>query len=429
MNVLLVTLGSHGDVHPFVGVGRKLLSRGHRVRLLTNGHFETMARTAGIEFEPLGDEAEYLRLSRDPDLWHPTRSWKVVFEEVLRTLQTVYELVAAHVGGDPENALVAGSTLALGARVARDAMPFPLATVHLAPSVFRSCIDPPRLPGLIMPKWLPLRVKRGIWEGGDRYVLDPYLAPRLNALRARLGLPPVKRVLFEWWNSPDRVIGMFPDWFAPVAPDWPVQTRLTHFPLFDERDTHLLPPELEAFLDECAAKDEPPIAFTAGSAMLHAHEFFEAAADACGWLDRPGLLLTRFADQLPAVLPGGVRHVSYAPFSALLPRVGALVHHGGIGTTAQALAAGCPQLVMPMAHDQYDNARRVVRLGCAAELSMRRFAGRNVARVLADLTGPGRVRDRCREVASRFTGDGIAWTCDLLEELQRERAGSRTGAR
>ena len=82
---------------------------------------------------------------------------------------------------------------------------------------------------------------------------------------------------------------------------------------------------------------EPPIAFTAGSAMVHAREFFAASIEACESLNRRGLVLTRFGDQLPRELPPSVKHVEYAPFGSLLPRCAALVHHGGIGTTAQAL--------------------------------------------------------------------------------------------
>ena len=72
---------------------------------------------------------------------------------------------------------------------------------------------------------------------------------------------------------------------------------------------------------------------------------------------RRGLLLSRHREHIPRTLPSDVRHVEYAPFSELLPRCAALVHHGGIGTSAQALAAGVPQLIMPMGHDQPDNSR------------------------------------------------------------------------
>nr|MBA3625578.1 glycosyltransferase [Methylibium sp.] len=67
-------------------------------------------------------------------------------------------------------------------------------------------------------------------------------------------------------------------------------------------------------------------------------------------------------------LPNWACHVAYAPFDALLPRLATLVHHGGIGTCAEALAAGVPQIVVPFAHDQFDNAARLERLGLGVTL-------------------------------------------------------------
>ena len=79
--------------------------------------------------------------------------------------------------------------------------------------------------------------------------------------------------------------------------------------------------------------------------------------------------MTQFDEQLPAPLPDHVVHVSYAPFSRVLPRCAAFIHHGGIGTTAQALRAGVRQVVVRLAHDQFDNAMRVRRLGSGVELA------------------------------------------------------------
>ena len=97
---------------------------------------------------------------------------------------------------------------------------------------------------------------------------------------------------------------------------------------------------------------------TVGDAIMHGTAFFRAAAAACGLLRERGLLLTKYPHQIPADLPPGVRHVAFAPFRQLLPRCAAIVHHGGIGTTAAALTAATPQLVLPLAWDQPDNARR-----------------------------------------------------------------------
>ena len=133
-----------------------------------------------------------------------------------------------------------------------------------------------------------------------------------------------------------------------------------------------------------------------------------------------GLLLTRHLEHLPPRLPETVKHVDFAPFSQLLPRCAALVHHGGIGTSSQALRAGTPQLVVPHAHDQPDNAARLVRLGVARKLEVGKFKRARITRTLSELLGSASTRASCKLVAARFTGvDAIGESCDLIEELMK----------
>ena len=417
-DVLLVTLGSHGDVHPFVGLGRRLAGRGHRVTLLTNGYFRSLAEAAGLDFAPIGEAGEFLEMARHPDLWHPRRGVYVILDAIVRSLRVVCDAVAERASADT---LVVGSTLAVGARLARDAVGFAMATAHLAPVALRSEHELPRLPGL--PAWLgrlPPVALRNFWAGADKYVFDPRLAPAVNALRGDLGLPAVDRIMHEWWHSPDRVLAMWPEWFAPPPPDFLPQARCVGFPRYDEADVTPLPASVADFLDA----GDPPVAFTPGSAMQSGGAFFASAARACERLGRRGLLLTRHAHQIPPDLPPGVVHVPYAPFSALLPRCATVVHHGGVGTLSQGLAAGVPQLVMGMAHDQLDNAARLQRLGVGEPISPRRFTPRRVAAALSRLTDSPAVASRCAEVSRRFDGvDALGAACDEVEALSRAGAG------
>jgi UDP:flavonoid glycosyltransferase YjiC (YdhE family) len=156
--------------------------------------------------------------------------------------------------------------------------------------------------------------------------------------------------------------------------------------------------------------------------MLHAADFFQAAVDACVRLGRRGLLLARFASQIPRDLPDGVRHFSYIPFSQVLPRSAAIVHHGGIGTTAQGLAAGIPHLVMPLAHDQPDNAHRLERLGVARTLLPAKFRGPAVARALSALLDSPTVLSRAREIAGRLDPSAdMDRSCGIIEGIQDSR--------
>ncbi len=271
--------------------------------------------------------------------------------------------------------------MALAVRLAQEKLGLPAATIHLQPGILHSNHETPVYPGFETPRWWPLWFKRAFFDLVYALEIDPHIAPGLNAFRAELGLPPVRDVMRSWIHSPRLVLGSFPAWFGPPQPDWPAGMKLVGFPLYDERDATPLPADLETFL----ASGSPPVAFTPGSANVHARPFFEAAIEACARLGRRGLLLTRHPEQIPEGLPDGVRHVAYAPFGLLLPRVAALVHHGGIGTSAQGMAAGVPQLVMPLGYDQYDNAARMRRLGVARTLLPRRFRGMAVAKALREL--------------------------------------------
>jgi UDP:flavonoid glycosyltransferase YjiC (YdhE family) len=414
MNVLLLPLGSHGDVHPFVGLGLALRRRGHAVTVACNGHFRGLVEKTEMPFVEVGSAEEYVRSMDHPDLWHPRRSFAYVFRVgIAPAMRPQYEVIAEHAARGP--LLVIGNSLGFGALVAREKLGVPLVTVHLQPVILWSEHESPKLPGLSRgPRWW----KRFLFWFAEKFVVDRITAPTTNRFRAELGLPPMRRTM-HWWHSPDLVLGMFPEWYAPPQPDWPANVVLTRFPLWDEGDVTPVAPEVERFLTE----GDPPLVFTPGSSNRQAADFFAAAAEACRSLNRRGMLLSRFREQVPADLPDAVRHFDYVPFGKLLPRAAALAHHGGIGTTAQGLRAGVPQLLMPLAHDQPDNAARIRKLGVGDWLPPSRFRGPAVAEVLGRLLASGEVREACRRVAARFGDDDpFGPSCDAIEGLMARRS-------
>jgi UDP:flavonoid glycosyltransferase YjiC (YdhE family) len=411
MRFLLITLGSHGDVHPFVGLSQRLAERGHDVILATNAYFRGLCERDGVSFKPVGTRDQFVRMIDNPDVWHPRRGGPAVMSAAAESARILFRLVCENAD---EDTVVVGSSLAMGALSAAELRGLRYATVHLSPLCIRSSVEMPRLPGVIGLNWMPMWMRRKFWEGADRWFIDPAIVPPLNALRAEVGLPPVTRVMNGWWSAPMLTIGLWPGWYARPQPDWPAQVRLTGFPLYDEADVTPLSDELLRWLDA----GEKPIAFTPGSAMRFGRRFFEQAIEASRRLGRRALLLTRHPEQLPPSLPDNVRYEPFAPFGALLPRCAAVVHHGGIGSVAQALRAGTPQLVMAMSHDQPDNGARVARLGAGDWLSARRFNARRVARLLRRLITDPQIANACRQTAQRFVGvDALGQTCDVLESL------------
>ena len=417
MRFLITALGSYGDVFPMVGLGSALRARGHRVTILTNPHFQPIVEGAGLGLLPFGTEREYHEIAHHPDLWHPLRGPMLVLRTSMSVvLRELYDLISAEVVAG-ETVLVA-HTLDLASRLHHEKHGTPVASVHLAPTALRSFHQSPQMFGMLMQSWVPASLRRMQFWLAD-HVVDRLVGPELNRLRSDLGLPPVRRMMREWYFSPQLILGLFPEWFAPPQPDWPPQTRLTGFPLWDQSGSESLAPELEAFLEA----GTPPIVFAPGSAMTSGEGIFAAAVEACLRLDRRGILLTKYPQQLPAPLPASVMHCPFVPLSRMLPRCAALVQHGGIGTSAQGLAAGLPQIVMPMAYDQLDNAERLKRLGVAEILRRHRFTAANLVPALARLLENRVVRERCHHWAQQFdTSATLAESCAALESLGAELA-------
>lgn len=414
---IITALGSYGDVHPMVGLGSALAARGHDVKIITNPYFEDVVTSAGLKLVPLGERDDYVRMSEHPDLWHPKRGPRMVLAYVSAgKLRALYELLTANfVAGDT---VFCAHPLDMASRIAGEKLGAPCASVVFAPGVLWSKYDTPRLKGALLGPRVPRWLKQLQFSMADRFMLGRMLGPAINGLRCELGLAPVKRIYGDWLYAGELVLGLFPDWFGPRQPDWPMNLKAVGFPLWDAPKEAQLPDDVLEFL----AAGSPPIAFSPGSANKEAHQFFTAAVEACEQIGRRGILLTKYDHQLPARLPDSVKHVGFVPMSRLLPRSAALVHHGGIGSCGQAFAAGVPQIVRPMSYDQFDNARRVVRLGVGKEISVRQFSRQSVAADLASLLSSRAVAKRCRELAGCCDRTAtMSAACEALEGLAGRR--------
>ena len=410
MHVILASFGTDGDVFPYLGLGTVLRSRGHRVTLLANEHFRTAAAEHGFAFDALITADEYQRVLDDPDFWHPLKAGIVAARWGAPLIERQYELVT-RLACDAETVLVA-SPAVFAARLAQEKLGLRMATVVLQPWIIPSLSAPPTMPGgLTLPRWTPRPLGRLYWRAVN--AVGGFLLGRdLNRLRTALELKPVHRLL-DWWLSPQLVLGLFPESYAAPQNDWPAQLRLTGFPMYDGRPSGELPPDLIEF---CRAGD-PPVVFTFGTGMTHAAKLFRMAVEACQLVGVRGLLLTKFDKQIPSPLPPSIRHCRFAPFRRLFPECSAVVHHGGIGTVAHALAAGIPQLILPIAYDQFDNAIRVQRLGAGEWIRARRASGRRIAKALARLTPP-HAQHQGRELTTSFDDSGgLERAADRIEKL------------
>jgi UDP:flavonoid glycosyltransferase YjiC (YdhE family) len=344
-----------------------------------------------------------------------TGSEFVIRELMMSVLRESYEdTLAAAAGAD----LLVSHMLTFTTRLVAEKQGIPWASTFLQPLGLFSVYDPPvvpQAPFLAKLRFLGPAFHRLLFWCAKRSVRswsEPW-----HRLRAEVGLPPTSdSPLFEGQNSPALVLAMFSVLLADRQPDWPRQAVITGFPFYDQDGEAGMPPELVNFLDA----GPPPLVFTLGSsAVVDAGPFYEHGVAAARRLGRRAVLLVgKNPRNQPASLPDGIVAFAYAPYSELFPRAAAVVHQGGIGTTAQAMRSGRPMLVMPYAHDQPDNAGRVRRLGIARTIARHSYTPARAAAELRHLLGKPVYGQRAAEVGAEIRReDGGRAACDALEGL------------
>ncbi len=423
LRILLPTIGSSGDVHPVIGLGRALKARGHQVAVVTNELFCAQIRENGLEFVQMGTRAEAEGLMADPRLWNLRKGFRVIAEgAILPNIRRLYEIIEQRRG---PSTVVAATTLCLGARIAQDKLGVPTASIHLQPGAFRSLVDYGRLGPLDFGTGMPRPIKRILFWAIDALFVDRMIGPNLNAFRSTLGLPPVRGIFRDYIHSPQLVLGLFPEWFAPPQADWPRNTHLTGFILHDDGG-HA---GAHADADDFLASGPAPLLVTPGSAAMDRTMFFLQTVKACQGAGVRAMLVTNHPAQLPERLPPGIRAFSYLPFSRILPRCAAVAYHGGIGTLAQAVKAGVPHLVVPNAHDQPDNGQRIERLGLGICINPGSYRQDSAARAICELLRSEGIHERCREYAPRVdSAASLGRACALIEGLGAETPATKPAA-
>lgn len=403
-------------MHPFMALALQLRAAGHEVSLVTSAWFAPMIEKRGLRCVPIGQPEEYLQALADPRLWDPNRGLEMVLEGMAKGLAPTIDAIEGELKVNEHPKVLVASSLGFGARIVGERHCLPTASIHLSPSLFWSAQDPPLLHSRLgflksCPPWLV----SAFYRLAD-FLVDRQHGDAIGKAFESVGYRRVRNLFSTWMHAPNLTVGMFPAWFALPQSDWAQPHFLAGFPLYKEGPATPLPEELEAFLEAGTA----PIAFAPGSANTQGHQFFRESAEAIRRIGRRAIFITPACESLPPELPAGVLHVPYAAFELLFPRCAAVVHHGGIGTMAQCFAAGVPQLVMPMAHDQPDNAERAVNLGVARCLPAQRYEARQAAAELAALLAEPSYRARAEEVRARMDA-GPDWQ-GLLDRLVHLRA-------
>jgi rhamnosyltransferase subunit B len=410
--IILTTMGSLGDLHPKIAIGLELRQRGHDVVFATHKEYQQTIEALGFEFHRMHPDniavSDPQEMARMMDLRTGTKY--VVNWSIARLRETYTDLLDIAQGAD----FIITGELVYAARLVAEKLEIGWAFCALQPSSFFSAYAPPiyaEYSFLSKLYGLGLGFNRGLVNFG-KFVTNSWAKP-IYQFRAELDLPPLQgNPLIDDKYSPNLTLALFSPVIAPLQPDWAANTVVTGFTFYDARQSQELSPELQQFLDA----GTPPIVFTLGSAAVYTPgSFYQESIKAAQLANRRAILLIG-NNPVPTDLPKGIIAVDYVPHSQIFPHACAIVHQGGIGTTAQALRSGRPTLVVPYSHDQPDNAARVERLGTSRTIPRQRYAAARVANELGELLGNLDYADHAAKVGRMIQAEnGAGVACDAIE--------------
>ncbi|MGE0847380.1 MAG: glycosyltransferase [Flavobacteriaceae bacterium] len=432
--IVLATFGSLGDLFPVVAFGRALKEIGFRPMIASWSDYRQIVEKAGLDFAPAGTS-----ISEMYEIWGMTPGH--VVEKMIRDPSYIIHKMAmmligkharemADACGGAE--LIIAHPLSFPARVIAEKRGIPWGIMALYPIVMWSAYDPPAggvaLPMIARPKSRIAVAYNRAAIGIVHRILGQQLR-HLRELRQWLGMPKLSRArLVHQMNDAEFVIGLFSPHFHGPQPDHPPNTSIVGFPYFDSGivGAHSGDRELEDFL----AAGPPPVVFTLGTLATNIRgNFFEICKSAIKALGMRAILLvgSEHGAELKGLADEDIFVREYLSHAKIFPRASIVVHHGGIGTTAEALRAGKPQLVVPFLGDQRDNAARLERLGVADSLLPRRYRVPAVVAKLRRLGGDAALARKAAELSERVSGEdgAMAGALKVREFLDARRAQRR----
>jgi rhamnosyltransferase subunit B len=422
VRIVLSTFGTFGDVNPLIALALELKRRGHRPALAVPEMFRAKIEPLGIDFfsvRPNQDQTDKRLVALIYDKKKGTEYGlrEFLFPALRQSYDDLLAAVEANGGAD----LLMTGELAYAGPIVAEKTGIPWASYVLAPFSFFSAYDPPVLPPyptlaraqIVVPK-IGHVVNRFA-----RYVTRRWPEP-VYELRRELGLNRGGDPIFDAKHSEQLVLALFSRMLGQPQPDWPDNTLIAGFVFYDgDAGKSDLSSDLEQFL----AAGPPPAVFTLGSAaVLDAGDFYEQSAKTARLLNlRAVLLVGNDPENIPRTpVSENICVTKYASYSKLFPRASVIVHQGGVGTTAQALRAGKPMIVMPYSHDQPDNARRVRRLGVAKVVQRKNYTAERAALMITAILNNPRYAERALEVQREMAAeDGLKTACDALENITR----------
>lgn len=389
---LITTHATGGDVYPFLRLARFLKKRGHRVRVFTHCVYNTFEPEEGIDFTPLDSEEEFKKMYRDMTLITDPLKNPQRYREYRKRhrspqiFQKELELILPWIE-ERDTVLVGRCRSSAAAMAAAEIKGVPYVSVHLAPSHLNYMVI-------------------------AEEAFGEELTSEINEFRCRAGLQPISGWL-EYMTTPRMNAAFWPGWFACEEPQLSLNPQCTGFPLSRESESGLLPENIEIFFKE----HKDPVLITAGSSLMIDPAFYRINMEALKEAGIPAIIACSHDSMVPETLPETMVRGKFLPFAQLMPRVSAVIHHGGIGTVSRALADGIPQLIMAQITDGPDNGVRAERLGVGKYLPFPKWSVNNILTTLKFLREDPSVREKCREYSRLMVdGEALEKAVSLLEK-------------
>lgn len=414
MRITIVTLGYRGDVQPYVALGMGLRSVGHEVRLATHAPFADLVRGRGLDFFPLVGDPRQVAQSEDGQYWLRSSrhllTWGRGIRRVGEPLMRQGAAECLQACRDAEVVVASMPGAFLGQPVA-EKLGLPLVRAYLWP------FTPTRA--------YPVGTGRHL--GGPLNLATHWLLHRMmwlmqrpltNRLRQEcLGLPPLPLGLpfEERLGRGELLLYGFSRWVVPRPADWGKQIHVTGYWFLDRPPDWQPPAALLRFLEA----GPPPVYIGFGSMAGHRQEeLARLVAEALARAGQRGVLASGWAGLDRASLPAHLFGIDAVPHDWLFPRVAAVVHHGGAGTTAAGLRAGVPSVVVPFGFDQPFWGRRVAKLGVGPQpLPVRSLSAEALARAIRQATSDPALRQRAAALGARIRAeDGVARAVEVFQQ-------------
>ncbi len=409
MKAILINLGTRGDINPLIAIGMQLKTRGHDVTLISSGIYENLVNSKGLKFISCSSSYEYLNLINTPNLNRYSQQ-KMISKFLGYTQDSIKPILNIISVMDTTDTILISTPVMVGAKIASEKLNLPLINICLQPYTIWSVVNPPTTVDSKLHK-LPYFLRKIIFDTVDRYFLDRLYLP-MNRFRTEIGLQKVKNISSKWMYSNQKLICLFPSWFAKISSDWPKHTETTGFIEYNEDKPLSL--EVEDFL----ANGSPPILFTCGTGVTQAHEFFESSIKIVRELGMRAIFLTQYPEQLPTLNPETEISALYVPLHKVLPKVALIVHPGGIGTSSQAISYKTPQLIIPFYFDQADNGERIEKLSLGMILSQKNYTKNKATKKIKQLLSSDSVKSACEKYSKLInSSNDLAIICDSIEDV------------